>query len=157
MGVSGSGKSTIGDRLSHRLGCSFYDGDRYHTPENLAKMSRGIPLEDSDRYPWLEKIRNLITEIRQRQESAVIACSALKESYRQFLTQDRHQTIVWVYLKGSYEQLQQRMMARQGHFMKAEMLRSQFEALEEPQDALILDISLAPETICDRIVAYLEG
>jgi gluconokinase len=157
MGVSGSGKSTIGDRLSRRLGCSFYDGDRFHTPENIEKMSRGIPLNDRDRYPWLEKIRNLMTEISQRQETAVIACSALKESYRQFLTQDQHQTIVWVYLKGSYEQIQQRMMTRVGHYMKAQMLRSQLETLEEPQDALILDISLAPETICDRIVAYLEG
>jgi gluconokinase len=157
MGVSGSGKTTIGELLSRRLGWSFYDGDDFHPPENIDKMRRGIPLDDRDRQMWLLALLNLIEAIHIRKEPAVIASSALKESYRQYLSPANGRSLVWVYLKGSYEQIEQRLKARQGHFMKADMLRSQFETLEEPDRALKIDISLSQDAIVDRIVTYLEN
>lgn len=154
MGVSGSGKSTIGQLLGQVLGWQFYDGDDFHPSENIAKMSRGIPLDDCDRQPWLLALQNLINELRHNNTHAIIACSALKQTYRKFLQQEQ-QDILWVYLKGSYDQIWQRMQQRQ-HFMKPEMLRSQIESLEEPTDALIIDISVPPKDIAAQIVELLN-
>lgn len=153
MGVSGSGKSTIGLRLSQRLGWRFYDGDDFHPPNNLLKMSRGIPLNDQDRQPWLQSLQQLIDTIVEDNSNGVIACSALKESYRNLLTQ--HQQVFWVYLQGSYEQIWERMQQRQGHFMQPEMLRSQFDILEEPKNALIVSVTDNPEGIVTQIMTVL--
>jgi gluconokinase len=156
MGVSGAGKSTIGQLVGQHLGWQFYDGDRFHPPENIAKMSSGIPLDDRDRLPWLLALQNLIEKTRHDNTHAIIACSALKQSYRQLL-QGEQQDILWVYLKGSYDRLWQRIQQRQNHYMKAEMLRSQLESLEEPTDAVVIEISSTPEAIAAQIVELLKS
>lgn len=130
MGVSGSGKSTVGRALAEDLGCPFFDGDDFHPPENVAKMSRGIPLTDADRAPWLARLERLIAGHLAAGQSAVVACSALKERYRQQLGVDGR--VRFVFLNGDFDLIWQRMSGRQDHYMKAEMLRSQFEALELP-------------------------
>lgn len=151
MGVSGSGKSTIGQLLSQKLGWPFYDGDDFHPPENIAKMRQGIPLTDVDRQSWLSLLRTLI----EQNENAIIACSSLKESYREYL-QGNRSDLIWIYLKGNYEQILQRMQYRKQHFMKPEMLRSQFTSLEEPQNAVVIDISQSPEEIIAQIIDLLD-
>lgn len=151
MGVSGSGKSTIGQLLSQKLGWPFYDGDDFHPPENIAKMRQGIPLTDGDRYSWLSTLRTLI----EQNQNAIIACSSLKESYREYLQGERSD-LIWIYLKGNYEQILERMQHRKQHFMKPQMLRSQFITLEEPKNAVVIDISLPPDEIIDRIVGLLD-
>lgn len=154
MGVAGSGKSTIGSLLSQRLGWVFYDGDDFHSPENREKMSRGISLNDIDRQSWLLALKKAIDLLISRQTHGIIACSSLKLAYREILQGDNRE-IVWVYLKGTYAQILARLEQRQGHFMKADMLRSQFEILEEPDDVFTVDISLSPKIIVDRIQKYL--
>lgn len=151
MGVSGSGKTTIGKQLSSQLGCYFYDADDFHSPENIQKMSQGIPLDDKDRQPWLISLSYLIDNLQQNKKNAVIACSSLKKSYRQLL-QGNHQDLVWIYLQGSFEQVLERLNKRKEHFMKCQMLKSQFEDLEEPNNAIILDIALTPEKIIKQIL-----
>jgi gluconokinase len=131
MGVSGCGKSTVGRALAQRLNCPFYDGDDFHPAENVAKMSQSIPLNDEDRWPWLDRLADLIAGHLLRGETAVLACSALKEKYRQRLKRGQER-VIFVYLKGSFDLIWQRMQQREGHYMKAEMLQSQFEVLEEP-------------------------
>nr|WP_245817587.1 gluconokinase [Hydrococcus rivularis] len=155
MGVSGSGKSTVGRLLAQIVGWQFYDGDDFHPLENLAKMSRGIPLSDRDRQPWLLALRDLIDEVRRNKSHAIIACSALKQGYRDLLQGDR-QDLLWVYFKGSYEQIWQRIQQRQQHFMKAELLRSQFESLDEPENAIAIDISRTPGDIAMQIAKILN-
>ncbi|MEG3435857.1 gluconokinase [Pannus brasiliensis CCIBt3594] len=152
MGVSGSGKSTIGQLLAERLGWPFYDGDDFHPIANIEKMRRGIPLTDADRLPWLNALRK---KMRQIDRDAIFACSSLKSGYREYL-REGVADIVWIYLKGDYSLLRERMRGREGHFMKAEMLRSQLETLEEPTDALILEIDRSPEEIVGAIVDFLE-
>lgn len=130
MGVSGCGKTTIGQALADQLNCPFYDGDDFHPPENVAKMSRGIPLNDADRAPWLARLAALIAGHLVEGETAVLACSALKKQYRdQLRVSDRVQ---FIYLEGSFDLIWGRMQARPGHYMKADMLHSQFETLEPP-------------------------
>ena len=131
MGVSGSGKSTIGKILARDLGWTFVDADDYHSPENIQKMRSGIPLADADRAPWLEKLRTLITRWIATRENTVLACSALKQAYRERLQVSPEVKIV--YLKGTPEVLRQRLHARRGHFMTERMLASQLSALEAPQ------------------------
>ncbi|MGL5875065.1 MAG: gluconokinase [Xenococcaceae cyanobacterium] len=155
MGVSGSGKSTIGNLLGKRTGWTFYDGDDFHPPENIEKMSRGIPLSDRDRQPWLLALQKLIDEAIARKSNLVIACSALKDSYRQTL-HSSHQEVVWVYLKGDRQQLEQRLQQRHNHFMKSKMLESQLETLEEPKEALTVSISESSEAIVAKILDYLD-
>ncbi|MDJ0510743.1 MAG: gluconokinase [Crocosphaera sp.] len=151
MGVSGSGKTTIGKALSQELGYPFYDADDFHPPENIAKMSQGIPLNDSERLPWLLAIKSVINEHQQLQKNAVITCSALKQSYRNLLEQ-KTKNIIWIYLKGSYPTILKRLQKRAGHFMKDKMLMSQFKTLEEPKNAVIIDINLSVEEILEEII-----
>ena len=151
MGVAGSGKTTVGELLARRLGWAFYDADAFHPAENIAKMASGTPLDDTDRAPWLDALHALISTAVRENQPGVLACSALKERYRQRLL-DGNEDVQIVYLQGSYDLLWSRLSVRQGHYMKPQMLQSQFEALEEPANALTLDVSLPPSEIVDQIV-----
>jgi gluconokinase len=153
MGVSGSGKTTVGEALAAKLGWDFYDGDDFHSIENKAKMGMGIPLNDEDRAPWLATLNALIGACLKENNPGVLACSALKERYRQILLAGR-EGVLLVYLKGNYEVIWQRMARRSGHYMRPEMLRSQYEALEEPEYGLIVDASLRVEEIVRQILEY---
>jgi len=155
MGVAGSGKSTIGRMLAAQLGCAFYDGDDFHPPANVAKMSAGIPLNDDDRAGWLAALANVARTGLARGESGVIACSALKQKYRDVLQVDPKR-VKFIFLKGSYDFILERMHQRKDHFMKPEMLKSQFATLEEPRDAIIVDIALSPDEIVRRVLAELK-
>ncbi len=146
MGVAGAGKTTIGRLLAKELGWRFYDGDAFHPPANVDKMRRGIPLTDADRWPWLEALRQHIEACRRRGESAIVACSALKQAYRQVLMQDVS-GVVLVYLRGDPVLIASRMAKRQGHFMPQELLASQFATLEEPRQALVVDVAHSPPAI----------
>jgi gluconokinase len=156
MGVSGSGKSTVGTRLAAALGWSFVEGDAYHSVANIAKMVRGEPLTDADRQPWLAGLRARIQEALARAESVVVACSALKESYRRLLiagAADGGQ-VRFVYLKGSPALIRARLAGRTGHYMKPAMLDSQFAALEEPDDpaeALVVGVERGPDELVAEI------
>ena len=156
MGVSGSGKTTLGKAITGQLGCPFYDGDDFHPPANLAKMAAGIPLTDKDRASWLAALAARIQGGLGQGESGVIACSALKEKYRQALLVDAGQ-VKFVYLKGSYEVILARMQGRPAHYMKPAMLKSQFETLEEPKEVLTVDITLTPEVLVRTIMGYIRG
>ena len=157
MGVSGSGKTTVGAALAQRLDCSFYDGDDYHPAANVAKMAAGIPLDDNDRAGWLDALAEVIRSGLSRGESGVIACSALKTRYRAVLqaAAPGPDQVRFVYLRGSYETILARMQSRQGHYMKADMLRSQFDALEEPEDAITIDVTLALDAQIRQILSGL--
>jgi gluconokinase len=149
MGVSGSGKTTIGQMLSAQLNWPFVDGDSLHSPANIAKMAAGIPLTDDDRAPWLQSIHAVMEGWRIQQKNGIIASSALKEKYRKILL--TRPEIKLVYLRGAYDLIYSRMQHRPGHYMKAEMLQSQFASLEEPKDAIVIDIGPAPEVIVSTI------
>ncbi len=155
MGVSGCGKTTVGKLLSERLGWPFFDGDDFHSAENIAKMSRGIPLDDNDRAGWLISLANLIRGHLFDNQPGILACSALKEKYRQILRLDP-QRVKFIYLKGSYELILSRMDARDGHYMKPEMLKSQFAALEEPDECITVDIAKSPEELVGEIIKQLR-
>jgi gluconokinase len=150
MGVSGSGKSTVGARLADLLGWPFHDGDDLHSAQAQAKMHRGEPLDDADRAPWLVRVRELIDGCLRRGESAVVACSALRQAYRAELSADPAQ-VKFVYLRGSYETIAARLARRRGHFMPPGLLHSQFETLEEPRDAIAVDIQAPPDAIAAEI------
>lgn len=155
MGVSGCGKTSVGQALSERVGWPFFDGDDFHPPANVAKMAAGFPLNDENRTPWLANLHDLIARHQAEGQSMLVACSALKEKYRQQLAAGNPGT-VFVYLKGDFELIFARMQARAGHYMKAEMLRSQFETLEEPAEALIIDIGQPLETIIEVVLSQLN-
>jgi gluconokinase len=152
MGVSGSGKTTLGQALAQKLGWDFFDADDFHPPENIAKMTAGIPLSDSDRVPWLTSLHEILLSTLEANRHPVLACSALKEKYRAQLLDDVD-GIEIIYLKGNYELIWSRMSTRVGHYMKPEMLKSQFNALEESKDAFALDVSMSLEDMIDKIVA----
>ena len=152
MGVSGSGKSSLGKALADRLGWDFYDADDFHPPANVAKMSSGIPLNDEDRAPWLASLHDLIESCLQENRPGVLACSALKERYRQTLLSG-NAGVQLVYLKGSYELMLSRMVHRPGHYMKANMLQSQFDTLEEPQNALTVDAARPLNELVSQILS----
>jgi gluconokinase len=151
MGVTGTGKSTVGKLLAQELGWKFFDGDDFHSPANIEKMRYGTPLNDEDRKPWLEAIRQAIQEIVDRRENAVVACSALKHSYRERL-QIAGQT-VFVHLKANIDLVRDRLKNRIGHFMNSELLDSQFDILEEPVQGLQIDARLPPR----EIVGWIRG
>jgi gluconokinase len=152
MGVSGSGKTTVGQLLAQEFGWPFYEGDEFHSPANIAKMSQGIPLSDSDRVPWLAALEQLMDSLLAAGRSAIFTCSALKHEYREQLRQGRPE-VRFVYLKGSYELIRERLEERSGHYMRAGMLDSQFDALEEPagEDVLTLNAALDPAGLVDAI------
>lgn len=156
MGVSGSGKTTVGKGLAEALGWIFREGDDLHPRANVEKMAQGIPLNDTDRQPWLEAIRQLIDEHLARGEPAVITCSALKKAYRDFLAAKREQ-VVFVYLKGSMEMLRGRLAQRKGHYMPVDLLASQFATLEEPEDAITVDVALGPDEAIRQILGELRN
>ena len=151
MGVSGSGKTTIGRLLAQSLDWTFYDGDDFHPPANVEKMRQGVPLTDEDRDSWLAALQQLIETILHQHRSAVLACSALKQGYRQRLQCDREE-VRFVYLKGDYDLIRKRLDVRQGHFMRADLLRSQFATLEEPHDVLTIDVAQLPQAIVTAII-----
>lgn len=149
MGVTGSGKTTVGRELSRQLNWRYYDADDFHPRANVEKMSAGIPLDDADRAPWLEILRDLIRDSIRRGESAVLACSALKKSYRDYLLIDEQVRLV--HLKGDYELIRQRLGERRGHFMNPALLDSQFGTLEEPDPDVQVDISSSPGEIVETV------
>jgi gluconokinase len=150
MGVSGSGKSTIGMRLAAALDWTFHDGDELHSPANVRKMQAGHPLTDKDRMGWLHAVRRLIDTLADNDEPAVIACSALRESYRHVLADGRPE-VRFVWLHGAGELIRDRLARRKGHFMPASLLDSQLETLEPPVDALSVDVTPSPEAIVGTI------
>ncbi len=155
MGVSGSGKSRVGKLLAEKLGWDFYDADDFHPPANVKKMADGIPLDDSDRAPWLASLHDLISSNLMKNRPGVLACSALKERYRQQLI-DRNTDVNLVYLKGSYDLIWSRMADRKEHYMQPEMLQSQFDTLEEPLHALTIDISRPIDEILSKVLEQIE-
>lgn len=155
MGVAGSGKTTVGQALAGHLGWEFYDADGFHPAANITKMASGIPLDDSDRLPWLASLHALISASLTEDRPGILACSALKERYRESLLEGNKDVLI-VYLKGSYDLIWSRISARQDHYMKPEMLKSQFEALEEPTDVLTVDISMTLEEIVQEILMHIE-
>ncbi len=146
MGVSGSGKTTVGKLLAESLHWDFSDADDFHSPGNIEKMSLGIPLEDVDRIPWLLQLQTAIDTWLSEKKNVVLACSALKASYRKMLCRDQEQMKIF-YLKASVQLLRERLKNRENHYMKANLLSSQLATLEEPQDAIIIDASQSVEVI----------
>ena len=149
MGVTGSGKTTIGELLAEDLGWTYVDADDFHSELNIEKMKAGIPLNDGDRQPWLESLGKLVRDCLIRSEDAVLACSALKESYREFLLLDEQ--VKLIYLKGDYQVIRERLAERRGHYMNPALLDSQFETLEEPLECLRIDASSDPHVIITTI------
>ena len=155
MGVSGSGKTRVGKALAGSLGWDFYDADDFHPASNISKMAEGTPLDDSDRAPWLDALNELLRSCLTRNRPGVLACSALKERYRAKLLEGNI-GVQLVYLKGSYDLIRSRMAEREGHYMKAHMLKSQFDALEEPSQAWTVDISLSVDEIVENLMRNME-
>ena len=152
MGVSGSGKTTIGQGVAEAMDWGISDADNFHSPANVRKMKSGIPLTDEDREPWLRNLRVAIERWKRGEPGHVLACSALKGSYREILRQN-DPDVKFVYLQGSFDLIARRLKERKGHFFDPALLRSQFDALETPEDALVFDISKKPDEI---IAAILE-
>ena len=150
MGVSGAGKTTIGRLLAEDLGWPYYEGDDYHPHVNIEKMRRRLPLTDEDRAPWLAILHDLLQDLTRKNESAVLTCSALKQAYRDRL-QGRAKDVRFVYLKGNFELIQERLVERDEHFMKANLLASQFATLEEPEGVPTIDVAQEPGTIVAQI------
>lgn len=153
-GVAGSGKTTVGAMLAAAMQCEYLEGDGLHPHQNVDKMSRGIPLTDADRAPWLAAIRVRILEASERGSDLVVSCSALKCTYRRMLA--RGVPIHWVYLKASPMLIRARLGARTNHFMSVSMLDSQFDALEEPDDAIVVNADEPPMAIAERVLLRLR-
>lgn len=158
MGVSGCGKTTVGQALAERLGYVFYDGDDFHPPENVAKMANGIPLDDTDRTPWLARLHDLLHQHLARDEGVVLACSALKRRYREQLKAGDSR-VLFVHLHGDFDLIWERMQSRPQHYMKASMLQSQFDALEPPtlDEAIIISVTKDITAILSLVVQRISA
>jgi gluconokinase len=157
FGVSGAGKTTIGELLARQLGQHFYEADDFHSQANIEKMHRGIPLTDEDRWPWLERLRKLIKRSVAANESAVLACSALKRAYRECLRVNNQ--VKFVFLRGDYTLVEEQVCRRDGHFMNPALLQSQFDDLEEPkpdEDTLTIELGRTPRELVDEIKVKLN-
>ena len=155
MGVSGSGKTSVGSGLALQLGWQFFDGDDFHPPQNVQKMAQGTPLTDTDRIPWLEELQKLIHTQFKQGNSIVLACSALKASYREILCKNNPE-VMFVHLVGDFQLIADRMRERNDHYMKASMLESQFATLEVPADALSVSIDQPVASIIEEIIQSLD-
>jgi gluconokinase len=149
MGPAGSGKTTVGELLASQLGWEFADADSFHCPAHIEKMSRGVPLDDNDRIPWLNSIREAMKLWSAQQRNVVLACSALKRSYRERL--QINSDVKLVYLKGTFDLLRDRLHSRKGHYATEQLLTSQFADLEEPMDAIAVDVAHTPKEIIAEI------
>ncbi|MEZ4932134.1 MAG: gluconokinase [Saprospiraceae bacterium] len=154
MGVSGSGKTTIGKMLSEKTGIPFFDGDDFHPAENIQKMASGQPLDDEDRQGWLLALNNLAKK-EKGERGAIIACSALKEKYREILKKGLGANCFIIFLNGTFATIENRLQQRGGHFMPTQLLQSQFDALQPPEDAFVFDIINEPAAIVDAILLKL--
>jgi gluconokinase len=154
MGTTGAGKTTIGKLLAARLNWIFLDADDFHPPANIEKMHNGIPLTDADRWPWLNNIHSELQRLAHAGKSVVLACSALKQSYRDLLSAALDLRVV--YLRGSYDLMRQHIESRHGHFAGESILAGQFADLEEPHDALILDVSHSAEQLVTEVIGELH-
>jgi carbohydrate kinase (thermoresistant glucokinase family) len=165
MGVCGCGKTTVGHALANRLGWPFFDADDFHPPANVAKMATGVALTDEDREPWLDRLAAEMRGVARKGSHAVLACSALKESYRQRIARGLEDPqaasegteLRIVYLKGDAKTIEPRLALRSGHFMPASLLQSQFAALEEPEHAMVIDIRQTTEAQAAQIAAALRS
>jgi len=155
MGVSGSGKTTVGKKLADRIGLPFFDGDDFHPVSNKEKMTAGIPLTDGDRQAWLNKMNEAARE-HAKLSGAVFACSALKEKYRAVLSSGIEIPLYWVFLQGSFELIKERMEERKDHFMPPGLLSSQFADLEIPNNSITINITRRPEEIVDSIISQIH-
>ena len=155
MGVTGVGKTTVGQLLAKQTGWPLYDADDYHSAANVEKMRAGIPLTDEDRWPWLDRLNALLCAADARGESAILACSALKQRYRDGLQQGLS-GVRWVHLKGDMELIRSRLDQRKGHYMNPALLQSQFDALEAPSGALIIDVDDEPVALAQRVLQALR-
>jgi len=149
MGPAGSGKTTVGELLAGQLGWEFADADNFHSPANIEKMAHGVPLDDNDRIPWLNSIREAMEQWNAQRRSVVLACSALKKIYRERL--QINSGVKLAYLKGTYDLLRERLHSRRGHYATEQLLASQFADLEEPEDAITVDVAHSPEEIVAEI------
>lgn len=160
MGVSSTGKTSIGTAVAHRLGLKFIDGDDLHPRANILKMAQGQPLNDDDRQPWLARINDAVFSLTQKNEQGIIVCSALKKRYRDQIRAN-NPPITFLFLHGEFELILQRMRQRQGHFMKAAMLKSQFETLELPQadepDVHFIEIDAPFEQVVERCISAIQA
>lgn len=156
LGVSGSGKSTIGVGLADRFQLPFFDADNYHSDVNKAKMAGGTPLDDDDRQPWLETLAKLLGD-HESSGGAVLACSSLKNAYRSILESQLKNKAEFIYLRGSFETIYERLKQRSEHFMNPDLLKSQFETLEEPADAFVVDIEEPVEDIIQAVEVKYRG
>ena len=158
VGVSGTGKTTLGQLLADELGWKFYEGDDFHSQANIDKMHAGLPLTDEDRQPWLESLRRLIERCLAAKENAVLTCSALKKSYRSCLRVSEE--VKFIYLRGSYELVVDQLQQRHGHFMNPELLQSQFATLEEPEageGVITIELGRGPRVLVDEIKTKLRS
>ena len=153
MGTTGAGKTTVGRLLAARLGWNFLDADDFHPQANIEKMKHGIPLTDADRVPWLANIHSRLLQLNSEAKNAVLACSALKQAYRETLSAGLDFRMV--YLRGTYEQMRRHILSRHGHFAGEAILAGQFADLEEPQNALALNVTDSPESLVDQAILRL--
>ena len=159
MGVCASGKTTIGEKIAQRLGVKFIDGDDLHPKANILKMSRGEPLNDDDRKPWLERIRDAAFSLESKNEQGIIVCSALKKSYRDQI-RDGNKNVTFLFLDGSFDLIMSRMAARKGHFMKSNMVESQFNTLERPDNeaqVAVVDIDTDIDDVVSNSITALHA
>lgn len=158
MGVCACGKSTIGERLAAKLGAKFIDGDDLHPKANIIKMSQGEPLNDHDRAPWLERIRDAAFSLESKNEVGVIVCSALKKNYREQI-REGNQNVTFLFLDGHFDLILERMRSRKGHFMKENMVKSQFDVLERPDDeqqVITVNIDAPIDVVIERAFSELS-